>query len=208
MYVNQFSVRVVGGHEVAGGYVEIDHGQQYSLALHNHRGVACDAVVEIDGKPVGTFRLGGYGQVTLERPVNDEGRFTAYHVGTVDGAKVGLQAGAVGNGLIRVTFTPEKIPQPVHVPVEQFCYPLPTIQTQRGIPGVKGVTVTACMCAGREVGTGLSGHSGQEFQPVGPLDYDYAGQTVIHLRLVGRPCASSDPRPLSPFTSPVPPPVR
>ena len=53
MYMNGFSVKVIPGNEVAGGYVEIAHGTVYRLALRNDTDVRCDARVEIDGTNVG-----------------------------------------------------------------------------------------------------------------------------------------------------------
>ena len=211
MYTNQFSVRVVGGSEVDGGYVEISHGQQYSLQLRNDRDVSCDAKVEIDGKYIGTFRLGARDGMTLERSLDDDGRFTAYLAGTQDGDKAGLAPGHPDNGLIRVTFTPERKfePRPVY-------HGSAWDSAWHNEDGVRGgmYKTTACSYSGAmpacrsEMGTGLSGHSGQRFVSVGALDYDYSGQTVIHLRLVGRKYASDGPRPLVPHTTPIPPPVR
>lgn len=186
MYLNQFSVNVLGGREVRDGYVEITHGQIYSLRLRNDRSVRCDARVEIDGKDVGTFRLNAHSGFALERPLNDEGHFTAYRPGTA-----GVTSGP-DLGLIRVTFTPEK--PPVHHVYRSSC----DIVGERAIPQAS-LTMASAYSG---IGTGLSGHSDQQFHSVAALDYDYAQQTVIHLRLVE---ADSGPRPLISVSNPVPP---
>ena len=53
-------------------------------------------------------------------------------------------------------------------------------------------------------GTCLSGKSEQEFRAVQPLDYDETGFVRINLRLV---CATDEPRPLTPISTPIPPPL-
>lgn len=54
-------------------------------------------------------------------------------------------------------------------------------------------------------GTGLAGESGQQFGVAGGICYDWSKQSTIHLRLV---CGESDePRPLTQFSTPVPPSV-
>lgn len=187
MYLNDFSVRIPEGKEVSGGYVEMLHGTTYRLVLRNSRNVSCDARVEIDGKHVGTWRIRGIQSITLERPAHDDGQFTFYKLGTRDGDAVELNGHNPSLGLIKVTFTPEKQKTPQRNEV-----------VYRG--GVaKGL---GTLSAG---GTGLSGHSNQQFVDAEYLDLDYSQQTVIHLRLV---CNDSGPRPLTRYSTPVPPPVR
>jgi hypothetical protein len=107
MYLNGYSVRVVGGQEVAGGYVEIQHDKQYKLSLRNANDVRCDAKVMIDGNHVGTWRIGANSNVLIERPVHDNGRFTAYLKDSKEGRTVGLKDGNPSLGLISVEFLPE-----------------------------------------------------------------------------------------------------
>lgn len=108
MYLNQFSVRVPEGNEKSSGYVELEHGTQYTIMLRNNRSVRCDAEVKVDGKHIGTFRLSPYSNLKLERPGHDDGKFTFYKADSAEGRKV--NAGAVAQsdkGLISVAFTPE-----------------------------------------------------------------------------------------------------
>ena len=113
MRLNQFSVRVISGRETSGGYVEMQHGQRYSLSLRNARDRRCDARVEIDGKHVGTWRIEAGQNVVLERPADDDGCFTFYRAGSKKGAKAGITEGDPNNGLVVVTFTPEQYVTPI-----------------------------------------------------------------------------------------------
>lgn len=206
MYLNDFSVRVPEGNETSGGYVELAHNTQYNLVLNNNRNVRCDARVEIDGKHVGTWRIGNRDTLRLERPAHDDGHFTFYKVGTAEAGRIGLDTGDPNLGLVKVTFTPEKQQGPQ---VKEF-------HSYRSA-GAHGVTVTdwagdapvamagvATYTSRSAGGTGLSGKSNQQFTSVHELDYDYSKQTVIHLRLV---TASDEPRPLTSFSTPIPPSV-
>lgn len=133
MYLNDFSVRVPGGRESGSGYVELKHGQKYSLVLRNSRNVRCDAKVEIDGQHVGTWRVDANGSISLERPVHDDGRFTFYAVGTREAQQANLNEGSSELGLIKVTFTPElkstwrTYPYQPYIPPVRKPYTPPTI---------------------------------------------------------------------------------
>lgn len=203
MYLNQYSVRVVGGNEAAGGYVEMSHGQQYSLSLRNDRLVRCDARVEVDGKHVGTWRIAANSSVTLERPAHDTGHFTFYKAGTPEARQVALNEYAPELGLIRVVFTPEQAPRPLAADAGAYGVAsagVPTYGTYtRSLSA--GITKSARSAGG----TGLSGRSNQQFYQADEIEYDLTQQTVIHLRLV---CKDGEPRPLTEYSTPIPPPIR
>ena len=227
MKFNNFSLRVIGGREKASGYVEITHGQQYSLSMRNFDSLPCDAKVVIGDVHIGTWRIRGNRSIIIERPVNDQGRFTFYKVGSSEAEKIGATPGASRNRLITVTFTPE-IPKPVQLIYPHHSYNDPwrwrprydsnwlfscgsstgggSVQSQlRGSPVSFGDTpVTADSY--EEGVSGLSGYSDQRFTRVAPLDYDLTRQTTISLRLV---CSDirGEPRPLVSCGNPVPPPV-
>lgn len=203
MYLNQFSVRVVGGSEVSSGYVEIDHGKQFSISLRNDRSVRCDARVEVDGKDVGTFRLSSHSSILLERPVNDESRFTAYRPNTSEGNAAGVDPSNPDLGLIRVTFTPERYVEVVYrgavIPEDPW---VRRSYTNKSVSNTCGLSAACAATPYSGMGVGLSGHSDQSFHTVAQLDYDFSGQTVIHLRLVFK---ESGPHPLISTSNPVPP---
>lgn len=222
MYLNQYSVRVYPGEETTDGYVEMNHGMQYTLHLRNNHREACDAQVFVDGKDVGTFRISALGAIQLERPGNDQGRFTFYQADSVEAQQSGVQAISISErGLIKVVFTPEKIKPVVYQPWPgepgwQQNQPLNTVNyrgssaTQTSSLSYGSATAACaapCYSSVNSAGmTGLSGYSNQTFYTVASLDYDYARQVVIHLRLVSRK-QSTTPRPLVSMNNPVPPPV-
>ena len=98
MYLNKFSVRVVGGAE-DGGYVAVCEGP-YALVLRNGRDTRCDAAVEIDGQPAGTWRILAGKSIRIEHPQNDDGAFMFRSPGPRDTSP--------NYGLVKVTFSPEK----------------------------------------------------------------------------------------------------
>lgn len=206
MYLNGYSVKIAPYYgersitEGNAGYVSIEHGQQYKIQLRNRRAPRCDAVVFIDGKHVGTWRLNGHAPaIILEHPADDQGKFTAYLTASSDGAQAGLTAGQVENGLVQVTFRPER-PEPVYAPepgVKSVSWPSASIESSSRSFSTAGSA---------EMGTGLSGNSGQHYGSAGHIEYESGAEVVISLRLIGR---NSGPRPLSPAQrgNPVPPPV-
>lgn len=93
--------------ETKEGYVELPDEQQYVLRLKNWSNRCCDAKVLIDGKHQGMFRLAPKELLKLERPANSEQRFTFVLV-KEHAAESGHVPGDSSNGLISVTFTPER----------------------------------------------------------------------------------------------------
>ena len=192
MYLNDFSLVIPQGRERPGGYVEIEHGTQYTLRLRNNHGVNCDARVEVDGKEVGVFRIGAHDSIVLERPSHDTGKFTFYKVNSREGKSIGLRKGDSNLGLISVTFTPEKervkIPFYYHVYGPYYSgsatflsWPYTDDSTADSPRGTvtssytKGMMPMASEGAERtEIkydagGTGLSGESKQDFFSLGTI---------------------------------------
>ena len=243
MYWNSYSVVVPEGKE-HGGYVELSHGQVYTVRLKNDRDVRCDVQLEIDGQDIGTWRLNSHEGLTLERPAHDDGRFTFYKVGSPESQKAGLDSGNPNLGLVKAMFTPEKQYPP-------FSWERRT-DRRKGFPynpykgdpywstydGSHLVGRTYSMATDNSIGaslsannagdvpiamasmltvesqakglsaggTGLSGKSDQQFVSTYALNYDYSQQTTIHLRLVHGD--SSEPRPLTSHSTPIPPTIR
>lgn len=208
MYLNNFSVRIPEGVDLS-GYVEMRHDTQYTLVLRNNHSVRCDAQVEIDGKYVGAWRLQPHSSFRLERPAHDPGRFTFYKMGTREAEEAALFSGNPNVGLVKVTFTPEKemkvkVRPLVTGTIWKGSYPKDVIRAYTNdFPGTTAVC-SASAATRSAGGTGLSGESGQHFVDAPYIDRDFSQQTVIHLRLV---CKDGDPRPLTSFSTPVPPPV-
>lgn len=200
MYLNNYSVRVIGGNETSGGYVEMNHRQTYQLQLRNSNYRRCDARIEVDGKHVGTWRINGNQSITLERPAHDQGKFTFYKSGTSEAHSAQLSEGDPNLGLVKVTFTPESEPRPLSHTLD-----VPMAGSFKGIETSYSASTSASTSRSfrGSGGTGLSGHSYQQYGNADQIEYDYSGQTVIFLRLVS--VETDLPRPLTQFSTPVPP---
>lgn len=225
MYMNDFSVRIPEGHETSGGYVELRHGQSYTLRLRNSRSVRCDARVEVDGKHVGTWRIPAHGSIVLERPEHDTGKFTFYKLGTADAEAAQLDGNDPNLGLVKVTFTPEREGRRwwyTSSPYPHYPRPLEPRWPQPPAPDPRYTSVdwdyygatdasrsvkscASAMPSASAGGTGLSGESGQRFGVANRMEYDYSQQTTIHLRLVCKDEQRQGPRPLTATSNPIPP---
>lgn len=179
--LGNFELCIPQGAHLQTGHVRLEHNTHYSLLMKNHGHLDCDAEVRIDGTSVGTWRIRKGSTVEIERPADDDGRFTFYKLGTAQARKIGLSAN-YSLGLVTVTFMPEKPPAPrVHVASDSEVKFSPA----RG-------------------GTGLAGHSSQRFNSVAPLNYDRSNFTTIDLRLF---CDDGEPRPLGGSRNRVPSPL-
>lgn len=217
MRVGNFSLFIPQGRERDSGHVELDHGKVYEIRLGNHfQGRRCDALVEVDGKRIGEFRINDGQTMTLERGPDDSGRFTFYRSGSSDAQKVGESSIIHENrGLVRVVFKPERY----FDREEKTSGAVPTVgESMRSTVDCSSEELTGHRSTTRGFSfapqnaaagvTGLSGHSGQSFYNVSPLNYDLSYETTITLRLV----CNDGPRELKPQGSrsanPVPEPVR
>jgi len=112
--VNNFSLGVDSesgvGEVMRSGYkyATLNHKSEYSVLLVNNHSSRCDVDLEIDGKKVGTWRLGPNQQVKLERPSGIARRFTFFKEETTEARDLGIVKGKKDNGLIKATFRPER----------------------------------------------------------------------------------------------------
>lgn len=232
MRVGNFAVIVPEGREKDSGHVQIPHNTKFRVQLKNHwHNRRCDAVVTMDGKVMGTFRVDNHGSITLERPSHDEGCFTFYRADTPEYEKAsGGEVSEDLRGLVQVVFKPEKAQQVQMIPrtrsipedawkgqgsqtlsVPQNCSAPPvTRSTQtKGLEREEKTSggIVLPMSATKAGVTGLSGHSSQRFIEVAELDYDRTEEVTVSLRLVAW---DDGPRPLTsaaPKANPVPAPV-
>lgn len=181
-------------------YVALTHHSEYSLRLTNSRGTPCDAEVSIDGEVVGTWRVDSYSSAVIDRPVHTERKFTFVKEGSRAARIGGLNTGGSDNGLIEVTFKPQK----------------GSFYHVRGIKGVTwnkestlctsnsahadsaneelGVPMSAQSFGYQSGGTVLGDRSDQRFNTVSRLtDIDSRNVTTISLRLVASDSVSRDP---------------
>lgn len=201
MLVNNYSVRIPEGIEDGGQYVVLAHKTQYTIVLRNNHPVRCDAYLEIDGKHQGTWRIKPQSTFSIDRPGHDKGKFTFYKLGSKEGNQVGLSEDDPNLGLIKVVFTPEKERPPTKVISEPETYFSSSPQLYSyGVQ--KRQQPSRSFSAG---GTGLSGESSQDFVEAEKMDLEYSKSTTIHLRLVASDV--NEPRPLTTYSNPVPPPV-
>lgn len=234
MRLNDFSVQVRGGKEIAGGYVEIQHGKNFKLQMHNFRNVACDAKVSIQGSEMGTWRIPALGKIEIERPEQEESKFTFYETNSAEGEMVGGVKNDPLNGLVQVTFTPAKVVtwQTTHIhhhyndyyhdwyPSWPYRFPVWYDASGSSVLDSVPISVNYCLSGGSssaasvpstaenfEGTVGLAGHSDQQFVPVASLDYDLSQQTTISLRLIGTRKDIDTPHPLPSQANVVPPPL-
>lgn len=177
MKLHKYELAIVGVEESEDGYAVLQHGQRYSIKIANNNSSVCDVELLIDGGRAGLFRLEEESSAVIERPVNDDGFFTFYELGTKEARKAGIDNNE-STGLITAIFKPE--------------YESP--------PG-------ALNAAPLPGGTGLSGHSNQKFTTVDSIHYASPEKFVtIHLRLGSSPQDTIRPLHKK-MSSPVPPPL-
>ena len=197
-------------HERESGHVLARPGQVYRLRLRNFGPLYSVVQVEVDGRSVTAagLVLEPFGTTELERPLNasEEGRFTVVAEGdeSVFGPDGGRDNAALG--LIEARFrrelpqynrraelppmisfptTTPRLPShdgprpPSRFPVERAI----TSAYRTSEPPVRPASPHFDNAIERAAGTGLSGHSDQQFVPIqlGPLEPE---ATVIQLRLV------------------------
>ena len=223
MNINNFELSVLEAqHETQDGYVELDHGQVYSLHLrNNHVDRDCDAQISIDGKDVGTFRIYKHSGLVLQRPVHDTGRLTFYESASYEASQSGEQkVDKQDRGLIQVTFKASyslapsgSVVRPISTTGlgfnsttnlkddghEATCTDFDSYESAGATKNyAAGGQHSKCSRSAPHYSsgvTGLSGRSSQQFRDAAPLVYDESKTTVISLRLV---VAKKGPRELTP----------
>ena len=180
--LGDYGVCIPQGVYLQTGHVRLEHNTQYSLLLRNYGNKPCDAEINIDGSAVGIWRVPIQSEIEIERPIDDNGRFTFYALESQQGRKIGL----TGNdelGLVTVVFIPEKNTSDVYGNSKpQYSSRTPLNLDERG-------------------GTGLSGQSSQKFGNATGIDRDFESTITIHLRLV---CGDNEPRSLKKRSTSVP----
>lgn len=89
-------------------YFALPHKSEYKLKLINNHCCRCDVKVDIDGEMVGTWRLGPYASAIIERPTKVHRKFTFLKEYSKEAQDVGINFSNNQNGLVSVTFYPEK----------------------------------------------------------------------------------------------------
>ncbi len=175
--LGDFEICIPQGTHLPSGHVRLPHRAYYTIRLTSRLSRRTDAILRIDGKEVGTWRVQSNSSIELERPVNDTGRFTFYRLGSTGASAIGLE-GTDDLGLVSATFIPE-------VALE------PRVMFSNRVVDKRG-------------GTGLSGASGQRFVGVESIQRDMAIAKTIIIRLIANDTRA---RPLIPISSKVPSPL-
>ncbi|XP_019625648.1 PREDICTED: uncharacterized protein LOC109470975 isoform X1 [Branchiostoma belcheri] len=207
-----YRVAIVGGkhYEIdEEEFVEMDHSSSYHIRLTNSHLRSCDAQLSIDGKDVGTWRLEPKQEIELERPEEEQMCFTFFSTRMAP-AEAGIRRGVEENGLVQVTFTPEKMREEKTTVKDLY---------RGGDQGAEDDTASSDSSSGEEDepfrsdtplnwssgATALQGISQQEFEQVeGEIEKDEEAQVIMILRLVARIDGSKvevSSAPIKPLTS-------
>lgn len=208
MRVGNFSVIVtdVYGNPFpeSGGYVDIDHMEQYKLMLRQDDYQTTNFYVVIDDLSH-SFQMNGY-ECSLEQFPGHTGRFTAVLTDSVEGYQGQLQH--VSNqqrGLIQVTFKPEfksdvqKLSKSIRS--RDFPYGQSAGNYQEKSFGLECFSPTKG--GSRNMGTVQTGDHNQNFGQARYIVEDLARSVTISLRLRRRQAAPA----VRPLANRVPPPV-
>jgi hypothetical protein len=89
-------------------YFFLPNHTEYSIVLTNSRPMPADAKIKIDGVSIGEWRLKPYDTFKIERPAEQSRKFTFIADHDFDARRAGVSANDSKNGLISVTFKPQK----------------------------------------------------------------------------------------------------
>jgi hypothetical protein len=89
-------------------YARLPHDVDYQFVLTNENSTECDMIVDVDGKNIGTFRVGPLNSIKIRRPANLNRQFHFVKEQSTEAAQAGVQSGKTENGLVKVTFRPRK----------------------------------------------------------------------------------------------------
>ncbi len=114
MYRNGFGVEILTDRGMSAPfirgeqYVPLREGAEYKIRLTNNRNVRADATIEVDGKEIGRWRVPANESITIERPAGIDQRLTFVSEQSRMGMRAGVIPGRFENGVIQITFYPER----------------------------------------------------------------------------------------------------
>ncbi|WP_310424606.1 hypothetical protein [Chamaesiphon sp. VAR_48_metabat_135_sub] len=189
MQIGNYLAEIQPGTEDDRGYVAIKMTEgkaPFTLKLNNYSDRKSKVNIHIHGLDQGTWVLMPHQVSILERPVHIAEKFCAYAVGSEGGNAIGLTTGDPNNGLISITFMPEK-----------------RIVRPASIVPPSAMMSKQSRASFSEAGVGTEGESHQTFQTVKDFETDVNETVTINLRIVE---LKNSPRPLSSaLSNPVPP---
>lgn len=89
-------------------YVALSNGAEYKIKLINNTSGFAVAHVKLEGENIGKWYIPAYDDIIIERPANVNRKFTFFAEDDRRAKISGVIAGDDNNGLIEVTFYPEK----------------------------------------------------------------------------------------------------
>jgi hypothetical protein len=170
MRIGNYTAQIEPGTEDTQGYVAIKMTEgkaPFTLRLNNHSDRKSKVNIHIHGIDQGTWVLMPYQFASLERPAHIAEKFCAYPVNSAGGNAIGLTDGDPNNGLICITFTPEKR---IEVPAPVMSQAAPSYAHRSAAYSPAGV--------------GTEGESTQVFQTVNGFETDEHDAVKINLRIV------------------------
>ena len=202
--LNKFALEVKPGRLVnknGNYYFALKHETKYTIYMYNKRNVRCDVKLELDGEHVGSWRIPAHNHIQISRPAKVDRQFTFVDEGSSVAQSTGAEVGKRENGLIKVTFKPEK---EQHYSLEGITRGVKSMNFESGeMPLAKkknsremypeedcdmGFDLFDGAKANSEYSAGLTvlgGGTGQQFDTTSPLrDIDNDNITTINARLV------------------------
>lgn len=90
-------------------YYTLTHNSEYAVRMINNYNLKVNATLKIDDEIMGKWRLNGDSEILIERPAHNNRRFTFVKDNSWQAGMSGVRRGADTNGLVEVTFVPERV---------------------------------------------------------------------------------------------------
>lgn len=88
-------------------YYSLHHGSEYKVKMTNNTNKKVNAMLRIDGVRMGKWRIDPYSDIIIERPANNQRKFTFVEENSWEASSGNVLRGNNENGLVEVTFIPE-----------------------------------------------------------------------------------------------------
>lgn len=186
-------------------YIALPNNTEYQIRLTNDNDVRADAYVRVDGQSIGGWVLYPYSSVTIERHGEIARKLTFFSEISSEALESGITPGLDENGLISVTFKPQK--KETYMKLPSATLPSRSVSPRRAMSARPSMQRAAspsresrAIMATQSVGpagfspaafssgvTLLGGDSLQRFVTVPPLREDQIDQsniTTITIRMV------------------------
>lgn len=102
---DEFEKLIKNGHV----YYSLPHRKEYEVKMTNSSDSRVNVILKIDGEVMGKWRINARSEIIIERPAHSNRKFTFVKETSSEGRMAGVKPNDK-NGLIEVTFIPEKEP--------------------------------------------------------------------------------------------------